>query len=340
MSGLKIFFAAGDVGGARAILPVAKLASKSGYEVYAYEYGVFYDEGETDWHWLDFSGSMRVASKCDAVIYATSVNDLAAVKIACHANASSVPTVHVLDNWSSYRKRIETYIPSYYTVMDDVAFSQASLDGVPEVILRITGHPGLGELGFEQRSSSYKANEKKILFVSEPVSTDQGIENRGYDEITVANLFSQAILSQSILIDRLLIAPHPRECRQAVCRRMRHLFGMQSQQMNWVMVPEGSIRQALSQSTHVVGMTSLLLYEAWLLGKPTLSLQPGLKNVGLRELSTREGLVFHDETGNIYDSVSSWIEMSPGKAKHDLELHRQSAGEVLNLVRDTFVGGH
>ncbi len=57
---LRLLFAAGDVGGARAILPVAQLAASDGAQVFALALGVLQAEGDAGWLWLNaFSRYLR-----------------------------------------------------------------------------------------------------------------------------------------------------------------------------------------------------------------------------------------------------------------------------------------
>lgn len=121
IGGLKLFFAAGDVGGARAVLPVAVQAQLSGHHVSGLAHGVFHEEGNRDWAWFDLAKSKEFAAQCDVIIYATSVRDMQAVGIAHHASRHGVPCIHVLDNWSSYASRISSFPPDIYAVMDNLA---------------------------------------------------------------------------------------------------------------------------------------------------------------------------------------------------------------------------
>ncbi|MEP2179298.1 MAG: hypothetical protein ABJI04_05125, partial [Marinomonas sp.] len=140
---MNLLFAAGDVGGARAILPVARLASARGFHVSAMAEGVLKDEGEIGWQWFAFEQAQASLKEADAVIYATSVSNPNAIALAKSGSKLGKPTLHVLDNWSSYATRIAAFVPDKYAVMDELAAKEAKTAGVPPEIIAITGHPNL-----------------------------------------------------------------------------------------------------------------------------------------------------------------------------------------------------
>lgn len=315
---MRIAFAAGDIGGARAILPVARLAAQRGLEVTAMRNGPFADEGDLAWDWQPraaFASDDFWQGGPTVLIFASSVTDVAALIAADRAATSGRTAVlHVLDNWSSYAKRLilptgKRVQPEAYAVMDRLAQTEALADGVDASLLRVTGHPGLSHLGEEiDRFPGPLLTERpRLLFVSEPARADSGgdgtAEWRGYDEVAVANLLAH---SPRMAGCHLHVCPHPREDRQAVRARWQALadrFGFDME-----LVPTDGVRAVLHAAHGVVGMTSILLYEAWLLGKPVLSLQPGLKIQSLRALKARDGLLFCDDADASSDCIETWIE--------------------------------
>lgn len=353
--GLKIAFAAGDVGGARAILPVARLAKTRGYHVIAMKHGPFHAEGETDWDWRDVSDFHQAEfwqSKQAVLIYATSVKDHAAIDSAIVAKKLGVPVVHVLDNWSSYGERLSgshgiPCIPDCYAVMDELALRDAAAHGVPEKILRVTGQPSLARMFDETLQVPASPNEVnlRLLFVSEPAKQDSGGRTganwRGYDEDEVSTLLIASLvrgLSAIPLSEKTLelqIAPHPREDDDVVQRRWHGLCAYQP--ITLKILDRSETRSALHAAHAVSGMTSILLYESWLLGKPTLSLQPGLRLPSLRALGKREGLIFCDVESDADACVSRLLRMASSTSavvRQELTLHRNAAASVLSLALD------
>ncbi len=353
--GLKIAFAAGDVGGARAILPVARLAKARGYHVVAMKHGPLHLEGEPDWDWLEVSAFQQPEfwqSQQAVLIYATSVKDHAAIDAAITAKNAGVAVVHVLDNWSSYGERLSgsngiPCIPDCYAVMDDLALHDAIAHGVPENILRVTGQPSLAKIHEEGLQAPPFPNDGKlrVLFVSEPAKHDSGGRSganwRGYDEDEVSALLIASLTSElgqqpaRATSLELQIAPHPREDDDTVKQRWQSLCT--DQPFSHRILDRSETRHALHSAHAVSGMTSILLYESWLLGKPTLSLQPGLILPSLRALSQREGLIFCDQAQDAEACVSRLLHMAASTTpvvRQELTLHGNAAASVLSLALD------
>jgi hypothetical protein len=350
MQRLKLAFAAGDVGGARAILPVAGLAHKIGHQVSGMRHGPFFAEAPMAWTWdtpARFMDPEFWPDGPDALIYATSVADFAAIDAARVAREAGCPLIHVLDNWSSYKHRLATsdgleLVPDCYAVMDDIAKTDALAGGVPGRVLQITGHPGLAKLVDEaSRFGTNRTGEVlRVLFVSEPALTDSGGPQasgwRGYDEVEVSRLVATKLgllakVNPAIAI-RIAVAPHPREDRGEVAARWAHLCN--EHLLDYELVEPDHVRATLHGADCVLGMTSILLYEAWLLGIPVLSLQPRLRRADLAALSKREGLLFCTDA----PLAGQQIELLLGKAREprrgngELAVHAGAAQTILNIA--------
>lgn len=350
---MKLLFAAGDVGGARALLPVARLAHDQGIEVYALDHGIFRVEGDEAWRWLGLSTACD--EPADAVLYATSVSDSAALDVAEAAQTRGTPLLHMLDNWSSYSARLRRsptgpqILPDIYAVMDQLAYDEAVADGVPKGMLAITGHPNLAYISAEiDQFGPPSQTRTDILFISEPAREDSGTATdptgRGYDEESVAQAVMAGLTSpaQSAALGAdpcLHVAPHPREDRAVVTARWLALAAANplpatNTAMRIEVVPSDGVRAALHNTTHVIGMSSILLYEAWLLGRPVASIQPNLRGSGLRSLSHREGLIFCDTPAGVDAAIHTCLSQRPGLPQPGLHQHAAAAGDVLGLLTD------
>lgn len=344
---LRFLFAAGDVGGARAILPVARLAHSQGHHIQALAHGVLHTEGDPAWNWIDFDTALK--TQTDLVIYATSVTDPLAFQCAWAAKSRGTPVLHVLDNWSLYGARLHGFdsngsavslIPDAYGVMDDLAQEGAIADGVPPDRIHITGHPDLAKLDAEvTRFGTPSGNQPSILFISEPAYQDSGAadasNSRGYDERTVSDAFVTGIASHLKSTGaHLRIAPHPREDRSAVTGRWADLMAAHMPGVTWDIVPVDGVRAALHGASHVVGMTSLLLYEAWLLGRPTLSVQPNLAWPQMAIIGQRQGVSLCTKPDDIPSFLTKWIaQESPIGSGHESRfLHRAAAQKLLQTA--------
>jgi hypothetical protein len=336
---MKFLFAAGDVGGARALLPVARLAAAKGMTVCALDHGTFRTEGAAHWRWLTPAKAAAQAKVADVVLYATSVHDTLAIQIAHHARAAGRPVLHLLDNWSNYAARIASLVPDVYAVMDDLAMQEAIAEGVNPAILMVTGHPGIAKLAGEADifgTPLPNTTPPDIFFASEPAAIDGGARGRGYDENEVARILVQGLAQADNNAGHLTVkvAPHPREVREAVRARFASLATEIPGAPKIVIVAPEDVRSTLHSASHVVGMTSILLYEAWLLGRPTLSLQPGLSIDGLRTLSRRKGIMFHTTKQGGIRAVAEWLNRRPHAPLPDLALHQNAAQNVLDISRD------
>jgi len=342
---MNLLFAAGDVGGARALLPVARAAMAAGHNVAALAHGAFHREGAADWCWLEAEAARQ--QKADAMLYATSVADWAAFEVAEAARARGIPLLHVLDNWSTYAGRLHgrdgrSLVPETYAVMDDLAHQEAVADGVPEAILAVTGHPNLDDLVQEAAKFAKSGRtEQRLLFVSEPARADSGPAEdpgaRGYDEVGVSEALMAALASMAPEGLEIHVAAHPREDREEVANRWAGLtaaYPGPKGPLDWVLVPPDGVRAALHGASHVAGMSSILLYEAWLLGLPVASLQPGLRGQGLRTLAKRDGLLFCDAADDLPGTIARLLGALPAGAGAALSQHANAAQRVLKLAQD------
>jgi hypothetical protein len=350
-----ILFAAGDVGGARALLPAVRLLERHGGAFAVVAHGHIQSEAPADWPRLNLEEAARRLSLRQAagLVFATSVTDVAALGLARVAGAAGLPTVHVLDNWSNYRRRLELdglplFVPTAYAVMDELAREEALRDGVPSGVLAVTGHPNLAVLkgpwpdaaarGKRLSALGLSPDKPTLAFVSEPASGDGGPDPasptwRGYGEAEVLRLFCQGL---SGLADRLqaIVLPHPREDADAVARVWARVNGG----LGGVVVRLPMGREALGLADGVVGMTSLLLYEAWLLGLPAVSLEPGLPADRIRSLAGRPGIVHVRRADAVAQAVRALAEAAlSGRGegqRPELACHAQAPETLLCLIKD------
>jgi len=235
----------------------------------------------------------------------------------------------------------EMFFPDLYLVMDDLAYEGACADGLPATALKIVGQPALASLNKEYRQTKLKkrGNGKKLLvFISEPAEADQGAgvespQYRGYTEKTVLKEFCKRLNSFS---DKYLIgiAPHPRENREELFKFWQKFRG----NLEGGLLEKGG-REAVFAADGVAGMTSILLYEAWLINKPVISLQPGLCKNDLNFMRKRQGVLCvteHNEWGNAMDE---WLgQLAEPKEnrnfRDELKLHEQAPANIGEILLD------
>lgn len=346
-----ILFAAGDIGGARALLPVITTCVGRGLPCTVVAHGHLVREVPTAYPMTSLPETMTttaIASLFEKVgvtilVFASSVHDTTALTLARHAKNLKIPVIHILDNWSNYRHRLAhdhlpMLVPDIYAVMDEEALQGALAEGIPAATLRITGQPALASLADELTGCSPPppaSGPIRLVFVSEPVAADQG-ENatspgyRGYTETMVLRYLCQALQPMADKV-YLSILPHPREGRSSLKDSWQAVRG----KVQGEILSAGDGRHQILTAEGVIGMASLLLYEAWLAGIPVLSLQPGLRLDALRTIARRSGLSFVDAHEKIAKTLSDWlpsVRQSTRMSRPDLGIHREAAARITTLI--------
>lgn len=301
---MRLVFVSGDPGGARALAPVAEVAVLEGHDVFVLRHGTIaqdYRFEKTVWEWIEpnhFGTCIDVIAP-NAVLFATSVEDKLASNMAFDASCKGIMVAHLLDFWANYRTRMETsnrnlLIPDLYFVMDELARVAALEAGIISKSLVVSGSPALANIKESNTSST-----GPLVFVSEPVSKDQGTDEdapefRGYTETTVLLEVLNVLNSQAFEMP-LLIAPHPRED----LARLTNVVSQNRGAIDVRILRDDEKVAALDCARGVVGMSSVLLYQSWLAGTPCISYQPNLRRPELRYLEGRAGLNFVTNTGDL-----------------------------------------
>ena len=207
---------------------------------------------------------------------------------------NGIPALSVVDHWSHYRERFmepgsgQVRLPNAICVIDEIALEQAAAEGLPREILRIAGQPHLqalaaraGDPGLLQQARKLRAkwlgnsqDSKLILFGSELFSDDfrRGTSHdRGYTETDALEGLAQAL---SAVEERagarvqLVVKLHPKEDRD------RFRPGPLARSRGFLLAQSEPPWACLLAADAVVGMTSMLLVEGALLGRPAVSYQP------------------------------------------------------------------
>jgi len=345
-----ILFAGGDVGGCRALLPVIHACKEKNLPFAVLAHGHMLKENAPDWPMPappsdkdsleDWLGSRGVT----LILFASSVHDTLPLTLARAGQRAGLPVIHVLDNWSSYRNRLENdglppFMPDHYALMDEMALKAAMKEGLPENMLVITGQPALAGLADSAARHPAPVPQKpfSLLFVSEPAEADQGSDPgnpafRGYTEKDVLRLLCAAL--QPWMDDLFLhLLPHPREERSGLAAVWEENRGGLKGRVLDQATAHG--REEVLKADGIMGMTSILLYEAWLLGKPVLSFQPGLRQQSLAQLASRPGVFFTDKKKELSPLLSLWLGTpfhKPPVPRKDLTRHSQAASRILDLA--------
>ncbi len=283
----------------------------------------------------------------DVLCFGTSLKDQVPLRLARQAKADGKRVVAVLDNWVNYRSRLcmdglPPLIPDIYAVMDDKAKEEALADEVPETCLVVTGHPNLGSLDlaaqqvtdawrleFRQRLGLGLNGRGLIAFINEPVSQDQGAgpDNsawRGYTEWDALSALAQGLGDAPVDV---VVIPHPRDQPEQVEQAWERVKGSCAGRV----VVGLSGREVMLAADRTAGMASILLYESWLVGRPTLSLQPGLVRDDLLSIALRPGVTLVRTVDQIVQKVGAWLTQPAGAPQADLIRHGGAAERIGRL---------
>lgn len=217
------------------------------------------------------------------------------------AAALGVPSIALVDSWQNYSLRFAgpepghpfMAFPDLIGCPDALAQEEMEAAGLPAPRLRAWGHPGLDRFieSFQplDRPEFWKQEPGRrdilqVLFVSEAIAEHFG-RDRGYDQHDCFRELAAWLQACEEPLN-LLIKLHPKESRIG-----HEAWFADLHPRHRVLTLEGlSPLEAVGLADVVVGMTSVLLVEAHAVGKPVISLQPGLQGEDPFVLS-RRGLV-------------------------------------------------
>lgn len=359
---MSILFAASEIGSARALMPLCNRCFELGDKFSVVPLGNMAELIPAGWEKItglpdDIAGisAALVEQGVDVLVFSVNVKDEWPLKIARAAKKAGIPTIHVLDYWSNYLKRMQldndvVFMPDVYVVPDDYARRQAIREGVSSDCIQVLGQPALADtvLQYEANASRsmgeilgehFVPGEKNVfLFVSETVQMDQGRsldENpgfRGYTEQDAMRILVDALGLMEAKA-RVIVLPHPREDINALAEFWHDIGGCKYGEV--LRARQG--RDFLPYATAVIGMSSTLLYESWLLGVPVASVQPNLRVDSLRMMSEREGVCFITEQGSAVQQLSKWLGAVTGtsterKYRSEVKIHQSSVDNIYQLI--------
>lgn len=352
---MSMIFAAADPGGSRSLLPVLNEIENMGEKCIVLQHGFLARELPASSKALlcPAENITRYLSKNSVYIFGSSATDSLPLSLARQARQRHVPTLHVLDNWSSYHARLctdglEMHIPDVYTVLDTVSMRNAISEGVPKSCLVITGRPGLTEpdeytkkltgVPDPDLAQKYKLPQNKLClaFIDEPatpVSGTSGLPDTqpSFTGQTVLPCFLSALTPYAEEIYMIILA-HPRQNKEEVVQSWESVRGNLTGEV--LALPTG--REILRMVSGIAGMASILLYESWLAGLPTLSMQPNCRLESTRRFATLEKIFYTDQQDKIPKFVQQWLKQSRQKkmpvARPELKLHQEAPRKIAELA--------
>ena len=281
----KILFSASDPGGGNAILPVIHELQKQKIELFGIVDGpskeIFNREKI---NFLDAQlinpnqlAEILSAFNPDLFVSGTSWGATIDKQILLWCKNQAVKSIYVLDFWTNYWQRFSRegkdfyFLPDYICVMDDLAKKAMCAEGFSSDILVVTGNPHFDH--FIDDIQNDKEITGRILFVSQPLrhlGAQETIEEYGYDEYKTLGDLLKAMRDAPRNFE-LIIRLHPKE---DACK-FDSLMAV-----NGVRVAKddlSNVQESISRSELVIGMNSMVLFQAAIAGKNVISYQPGLK---------------------------------------------------------------
>ncbi len=298
MKPLVLFFSC-EPGGAEVLIPVIQLLKlDSDFRVLVLGYGLGGDRfSRADIDFVKIDKVMKsdndIFEKIKPSILITSAaslpdKDMSEKHLWLIARENNIPSIAFLDQWQNYVPRFsgtETnerlkYLPDIINCINMDGKNEMLAEGFPESKLKPMGHPYLS--GVKKISNAIDANRirKKIcisnnvliaLFVSEPILENYG-DTRGYDQYQVLALFLLAI-SESEKDYLPVIKLHPKDN----IGKFEDILNKYKNISPIIIKNELTSLEVLSISDLVIGMSSVMLIEAYILECFIISLQPNLK---------------------------------------------------------------
>lgn len=226
----------------------------------------------------------------DFIITGTSLNDYTEKYLWKSAHSLNIPSFAILDQWMNYgirfskysnrdynrylTERDNTYLPTKIILMDEIAKKEAEDDKLPQNSLLICGQPHFEKLVYIKKQFKQQVQDEafRISFISEPFS-EVFPDSRsfwGYDEFLVLDslINSLNIIQRKTGREfRLTIKLHPKESET----KYNQILGKSGIKIE--IIKNISSINIILNSELVCGISSMVLLEANILGKPVISIQ-------------------------------------------------------------------
>lgn len=253
-----------------------------------------------------------------------------------------IPSAAIIDQWLSYRLRFtsqtsQLVTPDHILVMDNFAKTDMIQAGFDKKQLIIVGHPYLDFLREKADSSKkdYLPGPLSLLFISEPIEQAKHLD-LGYTEKTILDHLIKALteinLSRNI---KLVIKLHPKNDFKAM-KSFINQFSLPNFH-NLSIATSTPLPQLILNSDLVIGMYSMGLIEAYILGKLILSVQIGL-NQPDEFILTRRGITRTISSPQTLTAALNQF-FTTGKVdyKKRFPIVSHARDNIINFILDTVV---
>lgn len=275
----KILLSAFDIGGGNAVFPVAEKILKDkkspillmiggpSKEIFKKKRIKFIDVDSLQFGDLK---KLVIDFQPDFLISGTSAGLTFDKKILDDLKKIGTKSIYILDYWANYWQRFSSekkdfrYLPDMICVMDEKAKTEMLEEGFDSRTIFVTGNPYFDY--FQKNITKRSEIKSQILFLSQPISEKEGVS---YDEFTAIEGVLKVLRAGDFPHDfSVIIRPHPRENSEKFGRYIDSKIKIDD---------KTSVEKLLSKSGLVIGMTSMVLFQAAIAGKRVISYQPNLK---------------------------------------------------------------
>lgn len=205
------------------------------------------------------------------------------------AKEEGIDTIAIIDQWVNYKIRFSDktvvnldeeysikYLPTKIFIMDEMSKQELINIGFKEEVIDVVGHPYFQYIYENMKINVVKKKQDfRILFCSEPISKTYKDNNMfwGYNEKTILLNILEALNEIDMRDISLVIRKHPKEDSEF----HEKIITSYSQKFSIELDEESNSIESILKSDIVIGMSSMILLEAIVLGKNVISVQIGLK---------------------------------------------------------------
>jgi len=267
---MKVLFVSGKIGSAKMMLPVIKaigedikcLMSQKSRELCRFNEIEYNDaDSMTDSEILELVSTFAP----DVILTGTRAGLNVEKKIIEIGSQLHFKTVAFVNQWSLYKERFyymdKTYLPDYIFLIDEIMKKEMIKAGFDESLLVVTGNPFFDNL-------EKIPDGNKILFISQRFREIIDDNYPGYNEFEVLEDVINVLTELNI--KRLVVRPHPLSNRTKFDQIVQKYIGEVLVSLDTL----SDINTVLADSKLIIGMTSMVLFQAALGKKAVISYQP------------------------------------------------------------------
>jgi hypothetical protein len=187
------------------------------------------------------------------------------------AQQRQIPSIAIMDYWANYRLRfqsrtepeLEPIFPDLFTAIDERCAEGMVADGLPPDRIHILGQPYFAWLIDRQKNKKSPVETvQNIMFASQP----------GANEIEILKILLEVLASYTTF-NQLLVRFHP--IQESCCQSIELL---ERSGLPFAIDDSTDVLTTLQQQDKVLGITSIVLIEAALMGVPAGSLTIGVED--------------------------------------------------------------